>query len=271
MLLSRQNVASVLALVARILLPSGTSSTDSLSPTTAETASTLYLTLISIVSHLVRHRKDHITPLFPSLISILSSFLSALRRSGFGITGSSSATVVLEDGTTTIESVGVELGLGKRAEREARVTFPFWVWEGGAAAFEKDEAKAMGRLLAGLTTKSTATLKRKRDAPTTNIPATVPPTLTSSGGAESTSLVAPLSKHAPFLFLSYLRSCVNLVSPIRSSLRAELQLGWFEIMDNMGKWEREALMQGYLRDEEEAERGVLRQLWRGWERERYRG
>lgn len=43
------------------------------------------------------------------------------------------------------------------------------------------------------------------------------------------------------------------------------------MMDAMGKWEREALMKGMLGDEEEAERGVLRDMWSAWEKERYRG
>ena len=252
MLLSRQNVSSILALISQIMLPSGIDSTDSTTSSPAALSSDLFLTLVSIISHLVRHRKNHITPLFPSLVSILASFLSALRRAGFGTTGSSSA-INFEDDTAGV-------GLGKRAEREAKATFPFWVWEGGAKGVGKVEAKAVGRLLASLSAKTATSLKRKRDAPILTIQTEV-----------TTSLVAPLSKHAPFILLPYLRSCVHSISPIPSTLRAELQGGWFEIMDVMGKWEREALMKGFLKDEEEAERGVLRQLWRAHEKERYRG
>ena len=96
MLLSRQNVSSVLALVSRMLQPSGTTVADSLPessyvPTSSAISSSLFLSLVSIVAHLVRHRKDHITPLFQHLVSTLASFLSALRRAGFGTTGSSAA------------------------------------------------------------------------------------------------------------------------------------------------------------------------------------
>lgn len=61
------------------------------------------------------------------------------------------------------------------------------------------------------------------------------------------------------------------ISPIPSALRSEMQGGWFEVMDVMSKWEREALIKGFLVDGEELERGVLRGLWKSWEKERYRG
>lgn len=252
MLLSRQNVSSVLALVSRMLQPSGSTLAEPLSetsyvPTSSAVSSTLFLSLVSIVAHLVRHRKDHITPLFPHLVSTLASFLSALRRAGFGTTGSS----------RTFEDADAGLALGRRAQREARATFPFWVWDGGAKGISRNEAKAVGRLLASLTTKTATTLKRKHGA--------------KDKDNLTISLSAPLSKHAPFVILPYLRACVHAISPIPSALRAELQGGWFEVMDVMGKWEREALMKGFLRDDEEAERGVLRGMWRTWEKERYRG
>ncbi|KAK4698573.1 nucleolar pre-ribosomal-associated protein 2, partial [Phenoliferia sp. Uapishka_3] len=251
MLLSRQNVSSVLALVARMLQPSGPQAVAAVSstfvPSPAALTSQLWISLVTIVDHLVRHRKDHISPLFPHLVATLGPMLSSLRRAGFGTTGS----VTIDDGEAGV-------AVGKRAEREARATFPSWVWEGGARAMGRPEAKAVGRLLASLTAKTaSATLKRKHGS--------------MEKDTSTTSLAAPLSKHAPFILLPYLRACVNVVSPIPSVLRTELQGGWFEVMDSMGKWEREALMKGFLTDEEEAERGVLRGMWRTWEKERYRG
>ncbi|KAL8287505.1 hypothetical protein RQP46_003363 [Phenoliferia psychrophenolica] len=256
MLLSRQNVSSVLALVARMLQPSGPlpALPASSTPTPASLTSSLWLSLVTTVDHLVRHRKDHISPLFPHLVATLAPMLLALRRAGFGTTGSSSS-VALED-------ADVSVAVGKRAEREARATFPSWVWEGGAQGVGRAEAKAVGRLLASLSAKTTssASLKRKHGATVDNAAATT-----------TTSLAAPLSKHAPFILLPYLRACVNVAAPIPSALRSELQGGWFEVMDAMGKWEREALMKGFLGEEEEAEKGVLRGMWRTWEKERYRG
>lgn len=254
MLLSRLNVSAALSLVSRMLLPMGTTAAanaPSPSPTSPETAAALFQSLVSTVSHLVRHRKDHISPLFPHLVATLAGFVSALRRSGYGTTGTSS-----EDDVAAI-------GLGKRAEREARATFPFWVWEGGMHCVAREEGQAVGRLLGSLAAKTATTLKRKS-------------TVNGDGSkdraaAGTVSLVAPLSKHAPFIILPYLRACAHPTCPIPSSVRKELQGGWFEVMDAMGKWERESLMSAFLGAEEETERAVLRSMWKSWEKERYKG
>lgn len=212
----------------------------------------LLRTLASTVGHVVRHRKDHVVPLFPQLVSTLSAFLSILRRAGFGSTGSMAS---FDEGEAGIV-------LGQRAEREARATFPAWAWQGGAKGINQNEAAAVGRLLGSLTAK-TAAIHQKSSKNSKSEE-------TGSTGT-TTSLAAPLSKHAPFLLLAYLRACVHSTCPIPSTLRGELQGGWFEVMDSMGKWEREALMKGFLGDDEEAERGILRDLWKSWEKERYRG
>lgn len=248
MLLSRLNVSSVLALVSRILQPSPAYTSTAQSADATDLASSLLRTLASTVGQIVRHRKDHVVPLFPQLVSTLSSFLSILRRAGFGSTGSA----------VSIGEADTGVVLGQRAEREARATFPAWAWQGGVKGINKPEAAAVGRLLGSLTTKTTA-LQHKNKHNSEEAP------------PKTTSLTAPLSKHAPFLLLAYLRACVHPTCPIPSTLRGELQGGWFEVMDSMGKWEREALMKGFLSEDEEAERGVLRGLWKSWEKERYRG
>lgn len=270
MLLSRQNVSTILSLVSQLLLPSSSSILESATPTPAPLASKLYLSLVSIVSHLVRHRKDHITPLFPHLVNALAGFINGLRRSGYGSLGSTVASI----GTAGIIAIGggggveeVGSNLGKRVEREARLSFPYWIWEGGAHGVAKGEAKLLGRLLSSLATKTTATTTSST-ASTAN---GKEKTSTATGTKSTSSLSAPLSKHSPFIFLPYLHACVHPTSPILAGIRNELQGGWWEIMDVMGKWEREALMKGFLKEEEEGERGVLRGMWRGWEAGRYRG
>jgi len=248
LLLSRFNISSVLAIFSHILRPAPTSAITTSSANTSQAASQLYQTLVSAVGHIVRHRKDHVVPLFPLLVSTLSSLLSVLRRAGLGTLGAS------------LDEADSSASLGQRAEREAKTTFPAWVWHGGAQAIGKSEAKALGRLLGSLTAKTTTTTagKRKHGA-------------ADDSSSTNTSLAAPLSKHAPFLLLNYLRACVHPTCPIPSALRTELQGGWFEVMDAMGKWEREALMKGMLNEDEEAERGVLKGMWKSWEKERYRG
>ncbi|KAM0750831.1 hypothetical protein T439DRAFT_356570 [Meredithblackwellia eburnea MCA 4105] len=254
-IVSRINVSLIFTVVTRLLEPDGplptTLSSDlPYSPCSTMVASELWLTLVTVVEYLVRHCKDRVTHLFPQLVATLGLMLTSLRRAGFGTTGSTA----LEDGDGTVF-------VGRRAEREARATFPFWVWDGGLRAIGKAEAKAVGRLLASLTAKTAVTLKRKHEDSQT----------AEKESSKTESLVAPLSKHAPFILLPYLHACVNVTSPIPSVLRTEMQGGLFEVMDSMSKWEKEALMKGFLGEDEEAERGVLRTMWRTWEKERYRG
>ncbi|GJN90281.1 hypothetical protein Rhopal_003289-T1 [Rhodotorula paludigena] len=249
LLLSRFNISSVFSIVSHILRP--TSGPSSNYDSKAVPASQLFQALVSTVGHVVRHRKDHVASLFPLLVTAVTGFLSILRRAGLGTLGTGPVLDEPSDGSTAP---------GQRAEREARITFPAWVWEAGARGIGRDEAKAVGRLLGSLTAKTTTTTASKRKGG-----------VTAEDHLTNTSLTAPLSKHAPFLLLSYLRACVHPTCPIPSALRNELQGGWFEVMDAMGKWEREALMKGLLGEDEEAERGVLRGMWKSWEKERYRG
>ncbi|GAA5986107.1 hypothetical protein JCM11641_004713, partial [Rhodosporidiobolus odoratus] len=253
MLLSRLNISATISLVLH-LLQSTPSTTLPPRPATSspQVVSDLFLSLVSTLTHLVRHRKDHVVPLFPLLVSGITGAITILRRGGSA------------QGSTplSVDDLDLSLGLGQRAEREARMSFPPWVWEGGATAIGCTEAKAVGRLLGALTSRTTAQVVKRK---------TNPENTADEGPATTTSLAAPLSKHAPFLLLTYLRSCVHPTCAIPSSLRNELQGGLFEVLDSMGKWEKEALMKGFLGEEEEAERSVLRSLWRSWEKERYRG
>ncbi|GAA6018243.1 hypothetical protein JCM8202_000236 [Rhodotorula sphaerocarpa] len=250
LLLSRLNVSAVLSLVSICLRPESADATVS-----SQVAGETFRNLVSTIGHIVRHRKDHLVSLFPALVAVLTGILSILRIGGLGSLGQTNS---LDDSAETLGP------LGQRAEREAKGTFPPWIWAGGRQAIGRPEAKAVSRLLGSLGAKTAATSgggsgssKRRSTA--------------IDGSASTVSLIAPLSKHAPFLLLSYLRACVHPTCPIPSKVRSELQGGWFEVMDAMGKWEREALMKGMLGDEEEAERGVLRDMWSAWEKERYRG
>lgn len=275
LLLSRQNVGAVLSLASRVLAPSpGAAAADaSAEPTSSATSSALFLSLTASVSHLVRHHKEHLTQLFPQLVQVIAGLVGVLRRAGYGTTGAAVVDEQEQVGGGGGGEVGGVVGLGRKAEREARETFPFWAWEGGAAGLGRAEAKAVSRLLSSLTTKTASTERASHKRPAAGT-ATDAPTKPRDGSTKDpalSSLAAPLSKHAPFLLLAYLRACVHPTAPVPSGVRQELQGGWYEVMDCLGKWEREALMKGFLGEAEGAERGVLRGMWKGWEGGRYRG
>lgn len=55
------------------------------------------------------------------------------------------------------------------------------------------------------------------------------------------------------------------------AMRKEINPGILEILSTMGKSEREALMKGYLHDDQEAERVLLRVMWKEFDSVRYKG
>ena len=125
------------------------------------------------------------------------------------------------------------------------------------------EAQLLSRLLISLTTKTLLHKRRRRRDDDDDAAA--------KATSKIVSLIGPLSKHAPFLLVSYLHLAVDSSAPIPAATRAELQPGLREVLGAMGKHEKEALMKGLLRDGDEPEREILRSLWKSWERERYKG
>lgn len=83
---------------------------------------------------------------------------------------------------------------------------------------------------------------------------------------EERALAGALSKHAPFILVFWLRAG----GPGRAILGPATN-GLAALLSAMGTTEREALMSGFLVAEEEAERALLRSLWREYDRSRYRG
>lgn len=96
----------------------------------------------------------------------------------------------------------------------------------------------------------------------------------SRGGASSSAVMAltgPLSKHAPFIIFNYLTAATDSRFPLTPSVRKEINAGILEILSSMGKSEREALMKAYLQADQEAERVLLRVMWKEFDAVRYKG
>lgn len=120
-------------------------------------------------------------------------------------------------------------------------------------------AKALTRLLVSLNTKSPTLQHSKKRSDSAR------------DDSNPTSLAGPLSKHAPFILIAFLRAATDNTAPLSSEMRRELTVGILEILGTMGKHEREALMRGFLTQSMEAERTLLKQLWKDQERVRYKG
>lgn len=85
------------------------------------------------------------------------------------------------------------------------------------------------------------------------------------------ALTGPLSKHAPFIMVNYLTAATDSRFPLSPSVRKEINAGILEIISTMGKSEREALMKAYLQSDQEAERALLRVMWKEFDTVRYKG
>jgi hypothetical protein len=143
------------------------------------------------------------------------------------------------------QCLGATFHLLKTADNVKHVSdLPAWL-EG--ETLNASAAKVVARLLVALTSKSF-----------------------SHAGHKAASFHGALSKHAPFLLVRYLLACTS-SPPLAQSVRAALWPGIKAVMSTMSKFEREALMKGMLTAEHEAERMLLRQLCKDFDRQRYKG
>ncbi|GAA93684.1 hypothetical protein E5Q_00329 [Mixia osmundae IAM 14324] len=131
---------------------------------------------------------------------------------------------------------------------------PIWA-SGDAAIFSDGNARRLACFLTALTSRGTRARGDKLR----------------KGEGRNDDLSAPMSKHSPFVLYHFLKASTASQAAISPSLRAELMPGFVEVLAVMGKHERDALMAGFLRTEDEAERTLLRQMLVDFERERYTG
>lgn len=140
-----------------------------------------------------------------------------------------------------------------------RAAFPAWALAGGGRWLQDPKCgKSVARLLLSLGTRTTV-LQRS--------------SARNKGSSSSSvvSLAGPLGKHAPFILINYLKAATDSRFAISSALRKEINPGILEVISTMGKSEREALMKGYLQNDQEAERTLLRVMWKEFDAVRYKG
>lgn len=141
--------------------------------------------------------------------------------------------------------------LGGRQTRSVVETLPGWI-DVVSHPLGTEEARSLARLLTSLTAKT--------------IPRTHAHTTTST---KAESLATPLSKHAPFLLLAYVRLLTDLNSVVPSLMRRELEPGVGALCQMVGEKDRDAIMIGGGLDG--GGKGVLKMVWAEWESGRYVG
>lgn len=82
------------------------------------------------------------------------------------------------------------------------------------------------------------------------------------------SLSKPMSKHAVYILVAYVRCLTMPDTTIDVSLRQALQPGLYALCELCGEFERDTALKGML---DASGQLVFKALWREWERQRYRG
>jgi len=136
--------------------------------------------------------------------------------------------------------------------------FPTWSITTEDAWISKVQAKAFSRLLVGLNTKTIVLQKSRKNK-------------SNADSAQIVTLSGPLSKHSPFLLVNFLKYSADSHLYISSDIRKELLVGVQELIQSMNKFEKDAIMKGFLKSHMEAERVLLRELWKDYDKIRYKG
>lgn len=145
--------------------------------------------------------------------------------------------------------------------RAATTQFPSWsLSEQGHWQAPNPHGKMVSRLFLGLGTR-TSVLQRSK-------------TRDSGGAFQNASIVSltgVLSKHAPFILLKYLGAVTDSKFAMSPAMRNELHAGILEVLGCLGKPEREAVMKAFLDTQQDAERTLLRSMWKDFDATRYKG
>jgi hypothetical protein len=144
--------------------------------------------------------------------------------------------------------------LGGRQLRILSDSLPCWL-NVSTSPLGIAEARAFARLLTSLTVKT--------------IPRLPPSTASISAQRRASSLATPLSKHAPYLLLAYVRMLTDLDTVVSPAVRHELEPGVGSICEIVGERDRDAVMIGGGLDG--GGKGVLKMVWEGWEKGKYAG
>ena len=211
------------------------SHTDIKEGVAAAQAIAIFRNVIDIAAYIAHHRRDHLVPTFPHFTHILSTFVTILR--------SFKASAIKSD----------------KAQARIAATFPNWIAHANEPRMDPSHAKALSRLLVNLCSRTSTPYRKSKKGETSEKHSSV------------VSLSGPLSKHGPFMLVSYLRAASDPIMPLHLEIRKHLKVGMMEVLGSMGKFEREALMKGFMGNNMEAERVLLRSLWKEQDRIRYKG
>ena len=196
------------------------------------TQSDIFHRIVSILTSLIRLRRDLVTLALPHLGLILRALFLSLR--------------------------GCRPNLGAKQMALVMNTQPRWI--SSTLSLGGEEAKALGRLLESLTVK---TVVRTHSTTTTTS------SFLSHDTQKAESLSRPFSKHAAYVLKAYIEAMSDPLCVLSLEVRKELKEGLFALCGMMSVHSRDALMVGGGLDV--GGKAILKAIWKEWEASRYVG
>ncbi|KAH9807099.1 hypothetical protein DFH28DRAFT_1140423 [Melampsora americana] len=276
--IGRQDIALILELVLQSLaLPNSNEEPNRTLDITANEipnkySREIYQSLITIISQLCRHRREHILPVFHLLMSILLGLLRPICQPVYLIDHRNGGSRNL------IPS--------KKMIKEAKSQMPSWAWiesidqtDWDRLGCQEDESLSYGRLLIGLGIKTNLIKKKQIESREEKM----------NLRPQVISLIPALSKHSPFYLKEYIKLCTGMICiKIPNLVETHLKNGIWVLLSSMGKHERlsigKMLGEDWILEEDEGDgvgsgsgidlevgKEVWRKMLNGWEMSRYKG
>lgn len=241
MLLRTQDLGAVLQLFSTV---TGPSMCDEPLASVVETKreeldgmrSKLFGGIVSTLSSLMRLRQDLVVGFLPQVGLLLARLITLFRRLGRHASNG-------------------EIQASGSQRRSLRRDLPAWLDPVLVTPLRAHhEARALSRLVSNVMAKSVSLKHRSSDAPGTAV--------------KAESLARPLSKHATYMLVAYLKSLTAQGSVVPADVRAELEVGMMTICEIMGHHQRDAAMSGLL---DSAGKVLMKRIWSEFEKQRYKG
>lgn len=242
-------------------------------------ARAIFSSVVGTVGTLIRLRKELLLPILPHVAIVLSQLPALLRKPAPGLTGTQRCRVLetMPDWLADAWSIdeGDDVALASEVEGDA---------DPSQEVLGESHAREFSRLLEGITAKTTSGRSRREGAV--------------SGGHGATankvdSLSRPFSKHAVYVILAYIHALLDgsssgmtslgslglgmgmgdiassSVSYLDRRVKRELLVGLCNLCGIIDESERDWVLVSDLLDE--AGKSVFKEMWRMWERGRYKG
>ncbi|KAF8168340.1 Urb2/Npa2 family-domain-containing protein [Crassisporium funariophilum] len=180
--------------------------------------------IIAILTSLIRLRRDLVASALPHLGMIFRKLLLSTR--------------------------GCRPHLGAKQTALVMNTQPRWI--SASRPLGPDEAKALGRLLESLNTKTTVRILSS----------------SANDNQKAESLAKPFSKHAAYVLQAYIEAMNDTLCILPLEVRKELEPGLFALCGMMSDHSRDAMMVSVL---DAGGKTTMKALWKEYEKQRYVG